>query len=525
MKQKCACDALDFKIHAKMSREDFQKMKLKKMIAIFACLCLVVAQNLFAESRTITLGGKNGWPEFEAASGISRGMGKFGYECVELATNAHKVSVETDLLLDFEDFKNGKFSDASGNYSVEKNSLLSSAKSIMGKRAALSRDNGDGISLLGKNGTVFGTKNRSGSFSIEFWICPATSENGEVIFEWHSSRIVGDYVFYQKIESAFINNRVVWTFTNLFEGASPENGEVQLESYTMLIPDKWSRHEISYDEESGLLEYRIDGKVESLKFITESGREGSTIFQPIFGDVAPINICPSFVGLIDDFKISRRVTDSSNPKNLIYERFKIDGGSFRTKPIVATPASVLNSLSIMENVPPQTEIRYYVRAGENYFGWDDNFPEWKQVKNGEEISGVSGRYFQIAAELFPDGGGRKSPSVTEIKVNYSQTPLPAPPLKLRAQAKDGGVDLSWNFSVDENAGGYFVYYGNRPGEYLGTDADQGPSPIKVQNISQFNLTGLKNGAIYYFAVSTYSNLDEHINGGLSNEVYARPGRR
>ena len=179
----------------------------------------------------------------------------------------------------------------------------------------------------------------------------------------------------------------------------------------------------------------------------------------------------------------------------------------------------------MENVPPQTEIRYYVRAGENYFGWDDNFPEWKQVKNGEEISGVSGRYFQIAAELFPDGGGRKSPSVTEIKVNYSQTPLPAPPLKLRAQAKDGGVDLSWNFSVDENAGGYFVYYGNRPGEYLGTDADQGPSPIKVQNISQFNLTGLKNGAIYYFAVSTYSNLDEHINGGLSNEVYARPGRR
>ena len=246
-------------------------MKLRKMITIFAFLCLVVAHNFFAESKTVTLGGKNGWPEFEAAKGIARGMGRFGYECVELATNAHEVSVETDLLLDFEDFKNGNFSDSSGNYTVEKNSLLSVSKSIMGKRAALSRGNGDGISLLGKPGSVFGTKNRGGSFSIEFWICPATSENGEVIFEWHSSRIVDYYVFFQKIECAFINNCAVWTFTNLFEGAPSENGEVRLESYTMLIPDKWTRHEISYDEESGLLEYRIDGKVESLKFITESG--------------------------------------------------------------------------------------------------------------------------------------------------------------------------------------------------------------------------------------------------------------
>lgn len=500
-------------------------MKPEKMIAVFACFCLVIAQNFFAETRTFTLGGKSGWGEFDAEKAVARGIGKFGYECVELATNAHKVSVETDLLLDFEDFKNGKFSDLSGNYSVEKNSLLSSPKSIMGKRAALSRGNGKGISLYGKAGTVFGTKNHSGSFSIEFWICPATSENGEVIFDWHSSRIVADYILFQKIECAFINNRVVWTFTNLFEGEPSKNGEVQLESYTMLIPDKWTRHEISYDEENGLLEYRIDGKVESLKFITESGREGGTIFQPIFGEVAPINICPSFVGLIDEFKISRSVTDSSNPKNLNYERFKIDGGSFRTKPIAATPASVLNSLSIVDNVPPQTEIRYYVRAGDNYFGWDDNFPEWKQVKSGEEISGVRGRYFQVAAELFPDGGGKKTPSVTEIQVNYSQVPLPAPPLRLRAQAKDGGVDLSWNFSVDENAGGYYVYYGNRPGEYLGMDADQGPSPIKVNNISQFKLTGLKNGAIYYFAVSTYSNIDEHISGSVSSEVYARPGRR
>ena len=36
---------------------------------------------------------------------------------------------------------------------------------------------------------------------------------------------------------------------------------------------------------------------------------------------------------------------------------------------------------------------------------------------------------------------------------------------------------------------------------------------------------LNNGTIYYFAVSTYSKLDENINGELSNEVFARPSKR
>ena len=67
--------------------------------------------------------------------------------------------------------------------------------------------------------------------------------------------------------------------------------------------NKWSHHEISYDEESGLLECKIDSRVEALKYITEGGREGKTICQPVLGEVASISIAPAYTGCVDDFRI------------------------------------------------------------------------------------------------------------------------------------------------------------------------------------------------------------------------------
>ena len=67
-----------------------------------------------------------------------------------------------------------------------------------------------------------------------------------------------------------------------------------------------------------------------------------------------------------------------------------------------------------------------------------------------------------------------------------------------------------------------MYYGNRPGEYLGRVALEGQSPINVGNTTSFTLTGLENGKIYYFAVATWSAYDDRVIGKLSKEVYARP---
>ena len=97
-----------------------------------------------------------------------------------------------------------------------------------------------------------------------------------------------------------------------------------------------------------------------------------------------------------------------------------------------------------------------------------------------------------------------------------------PPLKVKATAGNGQVTLTWTHSVDESSGGYYIYYGTKPGEYLGRSAKEGASPINVGDATSYTVTGLKNGSIYYFAVAAWSKADEKIRGDFSKEVYARP---
>ena len=201
------------------------------------------------------------------------------------------------------------------------------------------------------------------------------------------------------------------------------------------------------------------------------------------------------------------------------------GGYFRSRPIMVSAGSVLDSVNVEMDVPSQTAVNLYVRSGDNQYNWTDTYPEWKVVENREDIKGVSGLYFQIAAEILPDGNGAVSPTITEIKINYTELPEPLPPFSLKAIAGDGCVTLKWNYSVDDTTGGYYVYYGNRPGEYLGRIALEGASPINAGNTTSITLTGLENGTIYYFAVASWSKYNENVIGELSREVFARPKRR
>ena len=87
------------------------------------------------------------------------------------------------------------------------------------------------------------------------------------------------------------------------------------------------------------------------------------------------------------------------------------------------------------------------------------------------------------------------------------------------------VTVSWSYSVDDTVGGYYLYYGTRPGEYLGRVAFEGESPINVGNTTSYTLTGLQNGKIYYFAIAAWSEYDDRVIGNFSKEVFARPLER
>lgn len=478
---------------------------------------------LFSDSYTF--GGKKGWSEVTTRNGITSGKGRFGNESLELETNAAELTDDTDLLLNFED---SSFLDKTGNYSVVENSLYITKKAKIGKEAAFSRNRHDGLILSGKDGSLFGTEGPAGSFLIEFWICPSAVENGEVILNWRSSRNASGDILYKHITVSVYQNALMCTFGNIFEGYSENQGSAILYGKQKLVPEKWSHHSISFEENSGALMYKADGMLEDIKFITDTGRENGSVFQAVMGMKANLEICSKYTGLIDDIKISRSYESISEQiaaeeNNILKNRkYRISGGRFETEPIFVKSQSVVNSVTADVYKPSETEILLYVRGGDNYFTWTENYPEWIPVKSGEHIENLSGLYFQIAAELYPSGDGKKTPSITELALNYIKLPEPNPPYRISAEAGNGSVTLKWTYSVDDTTGGYYIYYGNAPGEYLGRFANEGASPINVGNRAEYTITGLENGTIYYFAISAFSKFDSRVTGHLSKEVFARP---
>ncbi|MBQ0039312.1 MAG: hypothetical protein KBS64_02650 [Treponema sp.] len=494
---------------------------LKKAVSIVAVLmCLL--NTVSAAEKSMVLGGKEGWPLLSRMDGIVSDKGKFGYDAMMLATNSHGADQFTDLLLDFEA---GTSDDLMDNYSiVENNSVTTEVKACMGKKSALTRGKG-GIRLDGKRTSLFGKEGPCGSFMIEFWLNPSIAENGEVVFSWRSSRTVANYPLYQMITGSFSGNHLEWSFTNVFNGYVEDDGEITLSSYRTIVPDQWMHHAISFDENTGLLEYRINGLLEDLKYVTTNGHEtGGSIYIPILGVPADIEICPQYAGLIDDFRIQRQARpELLETKGM--DTYRIEGGRFETQPLLLSTGAEFTGIDALVNMPSQTDIQFYVRSGDSFYNWTDSYPEWIPIKNHKKIENIKGLYFQVACELLPDGAGKKSPSVTELKIKYKEVPSPLPPFELKAFPGDGEVTLSWPYSVDDTVGGYYIFYGERPGEYLGREAVEGTSPIDAGCVTSVTLSGLKNGRIYYFAVASYSKYDNRIMGELSKEIFTRPKRK
>lgn len=478
----------------------------------------------FAEE--IKLGGKAGWPVFQSQENLTTGKGRFGYDCIELASNSFVFDDYTDLLINFE---NAETPVADGDYRVLANNLKVSNQTKNGKYSGLSRNIG-GLTIEGNPGTFFGSEGLMGSFSIEFWLRPSIAENGETVLNWQSSKVVDGRLVYQVLNGSFNKGHMEWVLSNFFDFYGDASGakDIILKGTTKIIPENWSYHVLSFDCETGILEYIVNGITEDLIYVTTNGREDGEVCLVVLGTPSSIDLCLEYTGNIDDFRVLRRpysppdFQSAENAGSLEHAQYLPEGGRFVTRPIMVSNGSKLNSLTAEMNVPAQTAICYYVRSGDNFYGWTNDYPEWKPVESGEDISGVTGLYFQVAAELMPDGNCEKSPSITEISLDFTELVEPLPPFVVKAVAGNGSVTISWNYSVEDSAGGYYLYYGTRPGEYLGRMALEGESPINVGNTTSYTVTGLENGKIYYFAVAAWSVYDMRVVGDLSKEVFARP---
>lgn len=486
---------------------------------------------VFAESETFVLGGTDGWPALSYESNLVRGAGKLGRQSLVLtsalasgdgASAAQAAALATAPTADMYVSFDGAARDETGNYSVVSSALIGtdSHKARRGSGAAIANTNGTGLVMRGAPGTLFGTAGDSRSFSVEFWLCPAVVENGSVILRWRSSRIVKGRSYFQFIRASVASNHIEWTFSNLWTDVGGNPFDVAIAGRKNLIPGVWSHHLLSYDSESGALEYCVDGSTENIRYLTSTGIERGDVFSAIFGVPGDVDLCPAYSGVIDEIRISRAAArfDTLESRHVALDRYPSAGGRFESMPLDSlTLNSSFIKLDAVVTEPEGTGTAFFVRSGDNFYQWTETEPAWIPVKPGAKETGITGRYFQVAGELYPDGTGSATPSVTQVTVTYERDSPPWPPVRVLAESRDGAVTLSWPASVDFDAAGYLVYYGERPGEYLAVG-----SPIDCGAARTIDVTGLKNGKLYYFCVASYDASGPSYPGTLSREVSARP---
>ncbi|MCL2472672.1 MAG: hypothetical protein FWF26_03245 [Treponema sp.] len=506
-----------------------------------------------------------------------------------LANMADRSSL--DLYLPFDEKQPDRFADFQGRYDVSVSGDLGSASapwSRVGAGAAqfsgkdtpvasagtstdISADISTDISpaplvLRPRKNALLAPGNHIRDFTIEFWLYPLEVDNGGQVLLVSSSKGDGQGGYFsQRIRCSVIKNRLQWDFINFFFSPDEKKSLPVTLSGPVLLPRTWSHHLIRFDADIGLLEYLVNGNVESLGYTTVTGRESSgssgEVYTPVIGENCSLAFGSRFAGMMDEFRVYRsyrvstalakysskggrvesRALDMGYPDSRLL-KIEAFGGRTSNSGFTGSDSSNLLSPGTAGKVkneyagngslsfPDYSEMRFFVRLSNNPYRWE-NIP-WIPVDPGKDLPDtIRGRFVQVAVDFYPSGDCETSPYLSQLNLVYKAADPPLPPPQLMAVAKDGAVELSWKTSPSRDIGGYLVYYGTSKGEYFGEQAiasygtaetaagmltgEQSPnsmeSPIDAGNRTSVRIEGLRNGTLYYFAVAAYNKPYAYIN--------------
>ncbi len=460
-----------------------------------------------------------------------RGLTELGIRAAEYLGDA-----QTDLLLHF-------------NKENQKNyhpnwALLGSSATVQlrekkyGDGAALFSSQPEGLRFEARQGSLFEPGTFIGDFSLEFWLFSSIGKEGEEIFYWEGySRLQGKEIP-QKIRVALQDKRLTWTFENFFvQTKNLSNREIgldikniSLKGIRSVFPRRWQHHLLRYNARRGLLEYLVDGRPEGVTYATLDGRESASILQAYVGErgKSEVHIGRNLNGFLDELRLSKRWVDSpqletfdNRPAFVIFNAI-----NFREIGV----GSKLLTINADYQRSQQADLLFYYKMGEmaGMVGRDD--PDWISFKPGLPITeNNSGQFLWLKVEFLPDGSGDQSPGLQSIKIVYRPDPPPPAPGGFVVSPENGALMLRWNKVPSNDIKGYLVYYGTKADQYFGDEADQGPSPIDVGNVTELRLDGLLNGRLYYLRIASYDTSNDpryglHLKRSLSKEASARPAR-
>jgi hypothetical protein len=470
--------------------------------------------------QEVVLGREDGWRDFPSAENLVLRPGKWDSLDFFLREDEYlPVPGQTDLLVHFN--REGE-EEATGNYRLQPGkAILSPEVRMLGRAGAGFNGDRRGMSLTPQAGALLARATRWGDFSIEFWLRPSLASDGEEILSWSGSRWREGELKPQAMRCSMRARRLAWEFVNFFASeaglAAGTAAVIRLEAVSTLVPRSWHHHLLRFDSGTGLLEYLVDGVPEAVAY-ARSGPDGPPL-APYTGeaDSAPLEVGRGYTGFLDELRISRSFVEEP-----VLARFDGRAGVAVSSPLdLGYTGTRLKRVEAVYEAQGDADIFFYYRLADSLYS-DQLDGDWAQFQPGAELPLARGRYAQLRVELFPDGRRSLSPQLSELRLVYEQDLPPAPPAGLVAAAGNARVRLRWNLVREEDVRGYLVYYGRSPGNYHGTGADRGPSPIDVGPATELELTGLENGRLYYFAVVCYDSTEPPHRSGFSKEVSARP---
>lgn len=430
---------------------------------------------------------------------------------------------DPDILLHFND--EGEFAqlpwyDIVGTQALPKGfSRLAPGK--VGPASARFQGQLSAISLKPRPGAMLANQYGFSDFTLEFWLRPITLRDGERIITWKAGRWEGKKYQSQSLSCTLAKGRMEWRLDNIFVPGSGKGASQGLRGRRLLVPGVWNHHTLRYDSATGLLEYLVDGVAEDSTHASADGHESQTLYVSLGGKPGDLILGQDYTGEIDEFRLSPAWVESPRLRTMPSEGGRVES------PIIdlGSSGARLIQLDSIYRLASGQGLDFFLRASDGCVSWKEEDPPWRAIRPGKALAeDLRGRYVQIAVNLYPDAQSLSSPRLSLLSLRYLEDQAPPPPYRLVALARDGEVALSWNRVMDDDLGGYLVYYGEESGTYFGQDSSQGQSPIDVGPQTSCVIKGLRNGRLYFFVVSSYDGASPRHESEFSREVQARPTR-
>ncbi|MAG14124.1 MAG: hypothetical protein CMN78_05965 [Spirochaetales bacterium] len=478
------------------------------------------AEKSSGKDNEIRLGYEDGWQDIVFLESLVIREGRQGYPDMVLADGEYVAGDSTDLLIHF---NQTPILDQAENYTIGAETTVRTTEKIyrLGAGAGLFTGETDALAIVPQSGSMLAPGQSWGNFSMEFWFYPAVFDEGATILLWSGSRRVAGGIIPQEIRCSISGRTLLWEFTNIF--LPPDQGEsrIVVHGTSRMIPKKWHHHLIRHDSASGLLEYLTDGVPDAVTYSTDTGHEMGALFVPLIGQTnsGELSLGAGLNGIIDEMRFSRAFVEEP-----FVDTYPLRVGSAMTRVFdLGYSNSLLKRFDSLVDTPGDTGINFYYRIGESYRSLSEVTGEWRSFTPGDALRvETRGRYLQVFLELFPDGGGKLSPSISTLSIFYEPDLPPHPPGWVAAEPGSGEITIRWNSSMDSDVAGYLLYYGERPGQYFGIESATGPSPVDVGNVTSMSLQGLENGKLYYIAIVSYDSSEPPHQSDFSQEIAARP---